>query len=242
MKAPTSDIAFTPAVKAAQEKRGSRSAYSKMEQRGGWTDVVTPELAEFIARRDSFYLGTATADGQPYIQHRGGPRGFLKVLDERTLAMADYVGNAQYISLGNLSENNKVFIFLMDYPNRRRIKIWGTAEFVEDDPGLLEKVTDADYGAPPQRVLVFHVKAWDLNCTQHIQQRFTVEEMGPNVEKLQQRIRELEAVNDTLPGKLLEAGSETPSWRAPLVDSVGGTVHTQHPTHGRFPTTRMLPS
>lgn len=193
MKARTSDIAFTPAVKAAQEKHGSRSAYSKMEQRGGWTDVVTPELAEFIARRDSFYLGTATVEGQPYIQHRGGPRGFLKVLDEHTLATADYSGNAQYISLGNLSENNKAFIFLMDYPNRRRIKIWCTAEFVEDDPGLLEKVTDADYGAPPQRVLVFHVKAWDLNCTQHIRQRFTEEEMEPAVEKLQQRIQELEA-------------------------------------------------
>ncbi len=242
MKARISDIGFTPAVKAAQEKRGSRSAYSKMEQRGGWTDVVTPELAEFIARRDSFYLGTATAEGQPYIQHRGGPRGFLKVLDEHTLAMADYSGNAQYISLGNLSENNKAFIFLMDYPNRKRIKIWGTAEFVEDDTDLLQRVADANYEARPQRVLLFHVEAWDLNCTQHIQQRFTVEEMGPNVEKLQQRIRELEAVNDTLPGKLREAGSETQSWRAPLVDSVGGTVHKQHPTHGRFPTIRRRPS
>ena len=137
MKPPISDIAFTPNVKAAQEKRGSRSAYSKMEQRGGWQDTVTPQLTEFIAERDSFYLGTATADGQPYIQHRGGPTGFLKVLDEHTLAIADYVGNAQYISLGNLAENDKAFIFLMDYPSRQRIKIWGTAEFVEDDPELL---------------------------------------------------------------------------------------------------------
>ncbi len=161
MDRPISDIAFTPAVKAAQQQRGSRSAYAKMEQRGGWNDIVTPKLAEFIAARDSFYLGTAAA-GQPYIQHRGGPKGFLKVVDERTLAIADYVGNAQYISLGNLAENNKAFIFLMDYPNRHRIKIWGRAEFVEGDSELLSRVADSDYEARPERVLVFHVMAWDV--------------------------------------------------------------------------------
>ena len=159
MKRPISDIAFTPAVKAAQEKRGSRAAYAKMEQRGGWQTVVTPELKEFLAERDSFYLSTATVDGQPYIQHRGGPKGFLKALDEHTLAMADYTGNAQYISLGNLSENNKAFLFLMDYPNRHRVKIWVAAEFVENDPELLRRVTDADYKARPERVLLFHMKA-----------------------------------------------------------------------------------
>ena len=195
MDHPISDIAFTPAVKAAQEARGSRSAYAKMEQRGGWNDVVTPELAEFIAARDSLYLGTTGADGQPYIQHRGGPKGFLKVLDERTLAIADYVGNAQYISLGNLAENNKAFIFLMDYPNRHRIKIWGTAEFIEDDPALLSRVADPDYKARLERVLVFHVKAWDVNCTQHIQQRFTPEEFEPVVQELRDRIAELESQN-----------------------------------------------
>lgn len=195
MDHPISDIAFTPAVKAAQEARGSRSAYAKMEQRGGWNDVVTPELAEFIAARDSLYLGTTGADGQPYIQHRGGPKGFLKVLDERTLAIADYVGNAQYISLGNLAENNKAFIFLMDYPNRHRIKIWGTAEFIEDDPALLSRVADPDYKARLERVLVFHVNAWDVNCTQHIQQRFTPEEFEPVVQELRDRIAELESQN-----------------------------------------------
>lgn len=200
MARPISDIAFTPAVKAAQEARGSRSSYAKMEQRGGWNDVVNSALAEFIAQRESFYLGTAAADGQPYIQHRGGPRGFLKVLDEKTLAMADYSGNAQYISIGNLTENNKAFIFLMDYPNQNRIKIWGTAEFVEDDPELMDRVVDRDYKARPQRVLVFYVKAWDVNCTQHIQQRFTVEEMKPMVQALHDRIAELEAQ--------LPAGSE----------------------------------
>ena len=162
MDHPISDIAFTPAVKAAQEARGSRSAYAKMEQRGGWNDVVTPELAEFIAARDSLYLGTTGADGQPYIQHRGGPKGFLKVLDERTLAITDYVGNAQYISLGNLAENNKAFIFLMDYPNRHRIKIWGTAEFIEDDPALLSRVADPDYKSEAGTSSGFHVKAWDV--------------------------------------------------------------------------------
>ena len=198
MDRPISDIAFTPAVKAAQEARGSRTAYAKMEQRGGWNDVITPDLEEFIAERESLYLGTAGADGQPYIQHRGGPKGFLKVLDEKTLAIADYVGNAQYISLGNLTENDKAFIFLMDYPSQHRVKIWGTAEFVEDDPMLLDRVTDPAYQARPQRVLVFHVKAWDVNCTQHIQPRYTVEEMQPIVQKLRDRIAELETRNKAL--------------------------------------------
>ncbi len=187
--APISDIAFTPSAKAAQEKRGSRSAYAKMEQRGGWQDRITPELEAFLAERDSFYLGTATADGQPYIQHRGGPQGVLKVLDEHTLGMADYAGNAQYISVGNLSENNKAFIFLMDYPNRRRIKIWGTAEFVEDDPELLTKVADPDYRARPERVLLIHVKAWDVNCPQHIQRRFTQAEVAPAMAALELKRR-----------------------------------------------------
>ena len=207
MDRPISDVAFTPAVKAAQEARGSRTAYAKMEQRGGWNNVITRALEEFIAEREFFYLGTTGADGQPYIQHRGGPKGFLKVLDTKTLAMADYAGNAQYISLGNLAENDKAFIFLMDYPNQHWIKIWGTAEFIEDDPSLLERVTDADYQARPQRVLVFHVKAWDVNCTQHIQQRFTVGEMQPMVQGLHDRIAELEAKNKTLESQLAAAST-----------------------------------
>ena len=201
MERPISDIAFTPAVKAAQEARGSRHSYSKMEERGGWAALITPELTEFISRRDSLYLGTATASGQPYIQHRGGPRGFLKVLDERTLALADFMGNAQYISLGNLGENNKAFIFLMDYPNRRRIKIWGEAEFVENDPALLERLLEPEYKAKPERALVFRVKAWDVNCPQHIQPRFTAEEAEPVVGELRRRIAVLES-------QLREAGSE----------------------------------
>ena len=201
MERPISEIAFTAEVKAAQQKRGSRPSYANMEQRGDpgpWHDVVTLELAEFIGERDSLYLGTASEDGQPYIQYRGGPKGFLKVLDEHTVALADFAGNAQYISLGNLSENNKAFIFLMDYPNRHRIKIWGTAEFVEDDPELLQAVVDADYKARPERVLRFHVKAWSPNCPQHIKQRFTVEEMAPKIKKLQQCIADLEETNASL--------------------------------------------
>ena len=213
MKHPISEIAFTATVKAAQEKRGSRTSYAKMEERddqGPWRDVVTPELAEFIAERDSLYLGTAGADGQPYIQYRGGPKGFLKVLDEHTLALADFAGNAQYISLGNLTENNKAFIFLMDYANRRRIKIWGTAEFVEDNSELLQKLIDADYKARPERVLCFKVKVWSPNCPQHIKQRFTVDEMAPRIKKLQRCIENLEEANASLRKQLGEAARE--SW------------------------------
>jgi predicted pyridoxine 5'-phosphate oxidase superfamily flavin-nucleotide-binding protein len=130
MTVPTSDIAFTPAVKAEQARRGSRQGYARMEEKGGWRSAITPDLAEFIAERDSFYLATASADGQPYVQHRGGPPGFLRALDERTLGFADFRGNRQYISAGNLAENPRAFIFLMDYPNRRRIKLWGRAEVV----------------------------------------------------------------------------------------------------------------
>ena len=211
MNDPISGIAFTAAVKAAQEERGSRASYARMEQRGDpgpWDDVVTPELAEFIEERDSLYLGTAGADGQPYIQYRGGPKGFLKVLDKHTLALADFSGNAQYISLGNLNENDKAFIFLMDYANRRRIKIWGTAEFVEDDPELLQTFVDADYKARPERVLRSHIKAWSPNCPQHIKQRFTLDEMAPKIEKLQHCIADLEEANATLRKKLGEAARE----------------------------------
>lgn len=195
---PVSDIAFSPAVKEAQRQRGSRKAYEKTEQRGGWRAAIDQMLADFVAQRDSLYLGTASADGRPYIQHRGGPKGFLKVLDSKTLAFADYSGNRQYISVGNLSENDKAFIFLMDYPDRARIKIWGRAKFVENDPALLAKVRTHDYKARPERVLVFHVEAWDVNCHQHITERYTKAELKRVLEPLQQRIAELETENAEL--------------------------------------------
>ncbi|HIE97628.1 MAG TPA: pyridoxamine 5'-phosphate oxidase [Fuerstia sp.] len=193
-----SDIAFTPSVKAAQQERGSREAYERMEQRGGWQHAVTPELAAFLAQRDSFYLGTASDDGQPYIQHRGGAKGFLKVVDEKTLGFADFVGNAQYISVGNRNENNKAFIFLMDYPNRRRIKIRGTSEIVEGDDALLQQLTDDDYHGKAQRMVLFHMEAWDVNCPQHIIPRWTEEQYAPTVEQLKARVAVLERENQAL--------------------------------------------
>ena len=138
-----SDIAFTDTVKKIQEQKGSRSSYINMEERGSWEDTVTHQLRDFIAERDSFYMSTVNNEGQPYIQHRGGPKGFLKVIDSRTLGFADFSGNRQYISYGNLEENNKVCLFFMDYPNRARIKLWGTAEVKEDDASLIEQLTTA---------------------------------------------------------------------------------------------------
>ncbi len=189
----TSDVAFSPAVKAWQEKMGSRAGYARMERKGGWKDSVTPDLAAFLAQRDSFYLATASAEGQPYIQHRGGPPGFLKVLDQRTLAFADFAGNKQYISAGNLTENDRAQIFLMDYANQQRIKIWGRARVVEDDPELLGRLADPAYGGRPERAIVFDVAAWDVNCPQHITRRYTEAEVATAVGKLTARIAELEA-------------------------------------------------
>jgi predicted pyridoxine 5'-phosphate oxidase superfamily flavin-nucleotide-binding protein len=187
-----SDIAFTPAVKAMQEQNGSRKSYAKMEAGNGWHDRITDELRGFLAERDSFYLGTANSEGQPYIQHRGGASGFLRVLDERTLAFADFSGNKQYITAATLQENDRAFIFLMDYPNRRRIKIWGHARIVEDDPVLLAQLVDAEYKGRPERAIVFAVDAWDANCPQHIRPRFTEEEVQATTSGLLARIEELE--------------------------------------------------
>ncbi len=205
MRAPVSDIAFTPAVKAIQERLGSRRSYASMDARGGWSAEISEDLAAFIAERDSFYLATASADGRPYIQHRGGPAGFLKVLDEKTLAFADFSGNKQYISAGNLSENGQAFIFLMDYANRRRIKIWGRAEFVEDDYELMERLADPEYRGRPERVLRFHVEAWDVNCPQHIPRKFSEDDVNARELAMRERVVELQAENDRLRRQLEEA-------------------------------------
>jgi len=197
-QSPASDVAFTPAVKSVQDRLGSRGSYARIEQGSGWARTITEDLAGFIAERDSFYLGTASAEGQPYIQHRGGKPGFLKLIDERTLAFADFSGNRQYISMGNLSENDRAFIFLMDYPNRRRVKIWGHAEFVEDDSELLDRLIDADYDARPERAFVFHVEAWDVNCPQHITPRFTQDDIGTVVQELERRNEALQLRIDEL--------------------------------------------
>jgi predicted pyridoxine 5'-phosphate oxidase superfamily flavin-nucleotide-binding protein len=187
-----SDIAFTPAVKAVQARKGSRTRYERVE-RGGWQTRVTPDLEEFLAGLDMFYLGTATADGQPYIQYRGGSPGFLKVLDDRTLGFADFGGNRQYLTVGNLSENPKAFLFLMDYATSQRVKVWGTAKVVEDDPALLDRLRDPEYPGKVERAVVFTVEAWDVNCPQHIHKRFPQAQVVPVIERLQARIADLES-------------------------------------------------
>jgi len=189
----TSDIAFTPAVKAIQSRRGSRASYEKASETRPWPDRITPDLAAFIAERDSVYLATANAEGQPYIQHRGGPKGFIRVLDDKTLAFADYRGNRQYITTGNLDGNDRAFLFLMDYAGRRRIKIWGRARVVEDDPALLARLMPEGYRARPEQVLLFTVEAWDANCPQHIPRKFDEADVVAVVGQLQARIAELEA-------------------------------------------------
>ncbi len=187
-----SDIAFTPQVKREQEKRGSRAGYARMERKGGWGDRITDDLAAYLAERDSIYLATSNSEGQPYIQHRGGRPGFIKTLDEKRLAFADFAGNRQYISIGNAAENPKAFIFAMDYRNRRRIKLWGTLAVVESDDSLMVKLTDPDEDATPERAFVFTVEAWDVNCPQHITQRWSEAEIAPLVDAMSARIRELE--------------------------------------------------
>ncbi len=198
MKSPISDVAFTESVKAVQQRMGSRKHYERMETAGGWENAISKDLADFIGDRDSFYLATANAKGQPYIQHRGGPKGFLKVLDERTLAFADFAGNRQYITVGNLAENKQAFLFLMDYVNQTRVKIWGTAEVVDHDPRLVKQFTDPSYKGKPERAIRFHVEAFDINCRQHIQPRFTQEEVEALVQPLRDRLAELEAENKAL--------------------------------------------
>ncbi|EEA93258.1 pyridoxamine 5'-phosphate oxidase family protein [Pseudovibrio sp. JE062] len=191
----SSDIAFTPTVKAIQSRKGSRHGYASMEESGGWKTEVTDDLAQYIAAQRSFFLATSNADGQPYIQHRGGPMGFLKVLDNRRLGFADFRGNRQYISQGNLEDNSKAFIFLIDYLQKTRIKIWGTAKVIENDPELIEQLMQYDqpYRAAPEQAIIFTIDAWDANCPQHIPVRVDAEWVRSALEEKEQKIAELEA-------------------------------------------------
>lgn len=200
-----SDVAFTPAVKSIQARKGSREAYAHAEQRG-WRTEVDDNLAAFLADAGSFYFATASADGQPYIQHRGGPKGFLKVLDKQTLAFADYSGNRQYITQGNLSENPRAYIFVMDYAHRRRVKIWGEARVVEDDAALTQSLFPRGYRARPEQVILFRISAWDTNCPQHIPQKFDAADVAAALAARDARIAELEAELAALKGEAVAAG------------------------------------
>lgn len=193
-----SDIAFTPTVKAIQTRKGSRRAYAHVEESGGWQTEINADLAAYLSQQRSFYLATANRDGQPYIQHRGGPPGFLKVIDRRTLGMVDFKGNRQFITQGNLEDNPRAYIFLMDYMMRRRVKIWGRARIVENDAELVASLMPDGYSARPEQVLLFEVEAWDTNCPQHIPQRFEAEDVARVLAERDARIAALEAENEKL--------------------------------------------
>jgi len=196
----SSDIAFTPTAKAIQLRKGSRDAYARMEAGGGFPTAIDEELAAFIAAQTSFFLGTANASGQPYIQHRGGPPGFLRVLDGRTLGLADFAGNRQYITQANLQDNPKVFLFLIDYANRRRIKLWGTAEVIEGDEALNARLAAPGYKARVEQAILIRLQAWNANCPQHIPQRFEAEKVMAAIALRDARIAELEAEVERLRG------------------------------------------
>jgi uncharacterized protein len=203
---PSSDVAFTPAVKSIQSRKGSREAMAQIEQHRGWRTEIDDDLGGFLGETRSFYLATASASGQPYVQHRGGPKGFIKVLDKNTLAFADYRGNRQYITQGNLSENPKAQIFVMDYVHRRRVKIWGEARVVDDDPALTGSLMPQGYKAKPEQAILFKIAAWDTNCPQHIPQRFEAADVAAALAVRDARIAELEAELAMLKGRRTPAG------------------------------------
>jgi predicted pyridoxine 5'-phosphate oxidase superfamily flavin-nucleotide-binding protein len=192
-----SDLVFPPAARRAQSDRGSARGYDKRVA-AGFPGQVTPELAAFIGELDTAFLATVSAAGAPYIQHRGGPKGFIKVLDDKTLGFADYAGNRQYITISNLEDNNRAYLFLLDFAARRRIKIWGRAQVVADDPVLLERLSDPGYRGRPERAILFTVEAWDVNCSQHITARFSESEIAEATVVMRERIAALEADNARL--------------------------------------------
>jgi len=192
-----SDIVLPAAARLAQAERGSARVYAK-KIAAGYPDRVTPDLAVFIAELDTAFLATVSAEGAPYIQHRGGPKGFIKVLDDKTLGFADFAGNKQYITISNLAGNDRAYLFLLDFANRQRIKLWGRARVVENDPVLMERLVDPGYRARPERAILLTIDAWDVNCSQHITERYTQDEIAIAAAGLRQRIGELEAENARL--------------------------------------------
>src|SRR6266700_4136637 len=199
-----SAVVFPPAVRRAQAEHGTAEAYDRKIE-AGFPDTVTPELAAFIAEQDTAFLVTAAADGAPYIQHRGGPKGFIKVVDPHTLGFADYRGNRQYITIGNLSENDRAYLFLLDFSRRQRIKLWGRARVVENDDALIERLFDHGYKAKPERVILFTIEAWDVNCSQHITARLSEQDVEQMASTIQERFAALEAENARLRAALEQA-------------------------------------
>jgi predicted pyridoxine 5'-phosphate oxidase superfamily flavin-nucleotide-binding protein len=209
-----SDVAFTPSVKAVQTRKGSRRSYERMEERGSWQTRITPDLARFIEAQTSIFLGTANRDGQPYIQHRGGPPGFLQVLDDKTIGFADFSGNRQYITQGNLADNPKAYLFLIDYARRQRIKIWGEARVIEGDAELTAKLMPEGYKARAEQVVFFTVAAWDANCPQHIPQRFEADDVAAGLAERDRRIAMLEGEIERLRGDRSRKVDSTRFFRA----------------------------
>ena len=210
----SSDIAFSTAVKQVQRERGSRAAYARMEKNGGFETTVTDELRDFLQDIDTAFLATASADGQPYVQHRGGPKGFIRALDENTLAFVDFVGNRQFVSTGNLTENGRICLFLIDYARRRRVKVWGTARAVPATDDLIAKLLTANLAPPghrmrPEQIILISVNAWDANCPQHIPQKLDAADVEAALARLQARIVELEAENARLRATVTPAGPAT---------------------------------
>ena len=190
------DVLFSDAVKAEQARLGSRPMFEDRE----WKTEITEDMRQFLGAIDTFFLATASADGQPYIQHRGGPPGFLKTIGSQTLAFADFAGNRQYITLGHLKENDRAHIFILHFATQQRVKLWGRARVVENDLELMERLVDPAYKARPQRAIVFTLEAWDVNCTQHIVPRYSEAEIAPGINKLVERIKELEEEVERLKG------------------------------------------
>jgi uncharacterized protein len=203
----SSDVAFSPSTKAVQARKGSRDAYRRVEERGSWRTRITPDLAAFIGTQTSIFLATVNAEGQPYIQHRGGPAGFLRVLDDRTVGFVDFSGNRQYITQGNLADNPKAHLFLIDYAHQRRVKIWGEARVIEGEEELIAKLMPGSYKARPEQVILFTVSAWDENCSQHIPQRFEAADVAAALAGRDKRIRTLEVEIEQLREKTRGASS-----------------------------------
>lgn len=186
------EILFSPAVRAEQERLGSRAMFARRPAES-WKTEITEDMVQFLAAIDTFFLATASGDGQPYVQHRGGPPGFLKALGPRTLGFADFAGNRQYITLGHLAENPRAFLFIPHFATRQRLKFWGRARVVEEDGVLIARLAMRGYPGKVERAIVFDIDVWDVNCPSHITPRYSEAEIAPAIDKLVTRIKELEA-------------------------------------------------